>query len=93
MRDGPLFETIELEEGSKHGIAIPSYCARELDVETGEKLRIHRTVSGWHFATKSGGKVAGFHGSACVSHGKDLTLAFSATKIYTSRRRYSADTS
>jgi hypothetical protein len=43
-------------DGSKQGVAISNYCARELDVEIGEKLQIYNTVCGWHYATNSRGE-------------------------------------
>ncbi len=44
---------IEILDGSYKGIANSNYCARELDVEIGEKLRIENTLSGWHYATNT----------------------------------------
>ena len=58
-------EYIELVEGARQGVANSSYCARELDVEIGEKLRVHRTVCSWHYVTNSR-EEKGWVPQACV---------------------------
>ena len=46
-------EYLERVAGSRQCIAISDYCARELDLEPGEKLQIFSTLGGWHYATNS----------------------------------------
>lgn len=47
---------MELLDESNQGIAKSNYCARELNVEIGERLQIGKTLCGWHYATNALGE-------------------------------------
>ncbi|MCP4981874.1 MAG: ligand-binding protein SH3 [Gammaproteobacteria bacterium] len=58
-------EYIEILPGTRGGIAKYDYCARELDVELGERLQIDDRHCGWLKASNSRGK-SGWIPQACV---------------------------
>jgi len=58
-------EYVELLEEAGRGSASADYCARELEVNPGEKLRIESTLCGWHYATNAQGQ-SGWVPGECV---------------------------
>ena len=56
---------LELDSDGAMGIAKFDYCARELDIEVGEKLQIKKTLCGWHFAANRHGE-EGWVPAACI---------------------------
>ena len=47
------------------GVARTNYCARELNVEVGDKIHIKNTLCGWHYASNSSGD-SGWVPEECV---------------------------
>ena len=47
---------IEIIGSANRGIAKTSYCARELKVDVGEKLKIIKSICGWHYVINTIGE-------------------------------------
>lgn len=46
-------EYLELLDRTNQGIAKQDYCARELDVKTGDRLQVEHRLCGWYYAVNS----------------------------------------